>query len=143
MNTQWDELMDECIEVCSERDAKSYFQDVESFAKAFGLTCNNGKEFNASEAYKIWLRIQDEVEESVAEIQITYGDEVYDLPEVGLKYFGHDNILAIGVYDRGNFDVVAEWEFRPSRPLELHHDLYTKNPYTDESPRSSSSCGAE
>ena len=49
MNTQWDALMDECIEVCSERDAKSFFHDVESLAKALDLLCDTGKEFDDSE----------------------------------------------------------------------------------------------
>ena len=143
MNTQWDDLMEECIEVCSERDAKPYFKAVESLAKALDLLCDTGKEFDAAEAYKIWCRTEDEVGKSVAEIQRTYGDEVDDFPEVGLKYFGHDHILAVGVYDRGNFDVVAGWEFRQARSLELQHDRYTKKPYTDESTRIPSFCGAD
>ena len=143
MNTQWDDLMDECIEVCSERDAKSFFHDVESLAKVLDLLCDTGKEFDAAEAYKIWCRTEDDVDKSVAEIQRTYGDEVDDFPEVGLKYLGYDHILAVGVYDRGNFDVIAGWEFRKDQPLELQHDRYTKKPYTDESTRIYSSCGAD
>ena len=143
MNTQWDALMDECIEVCSERDAKPYFKAVESLAKVLNLTCDTGKEFNAAEAYKIWCRTEDEVGKSVAEIQRTYGDKVDDFPEIGLKYFGHDRILAVGVYDRGNFDVVAGWEFRQASPLNLQHDRYAKKTYTDESTRIPSSCGAD
>lgn len=143
MNTQWDALMDECIEVCSERDAKPYFKAVESLAKVLDLRCDTGKEFDATEAYNIWCRTEDDVDKSVAEIQRTYGDEVDDFPEIGLKYFGHDNILAVGVYDRGNFDVVAGWEFRKAQPLELQHDRYAKKPYTDESTRIPSSCGAD
>ena len=143
MNTQWDDLMDECIEVCSERDAKPYFKAVESLAKVLDLICDTGKEFDAAEAYKIWCRTEDEVDKSIAEIQRTYGDEVDDFPEIGLKYFGYDHILAVGVYDRGNFDVVAGWEFRKAQPLELQHDRYTKKPYTDESTRIPSSCGAD
>ena len=143
MNTQWDALMDECIEVCSERDAKPYFKAVESLAKVLNLLCDTGKEFDAAEAYKIWCRTEDEVGKSVAEIQRTYGDKVDDFPEIGLKYFGHDRILAVGVYDRGNFDVIAGWEFRKDQPLELQHDRYTKAPYTDESTRIPSSCGAD
>ena len=143
MNTQWDALMDECIEVCSERDAKPYFKAVESLAKVLNLTCDTGKEFDAAEAYKIWCRTEDDVDKSIAEIQRTYGDEVDDFPEIGLKYFGYDHILAVGVYDRGNFDVIAGWEFRKDQPLELQHDRYTKKPYTDESTRIPSSCGAD
>ena len=143
MNTQWDALMDECIEVCSERDAKPYFKAVESLAKVLNLICDTGKEFDAAEAYKIWCRTEDEVGKSVAEIQRTYGDKVDDFPEIGLKYFGYDHILAVGVYDRGNFDVIAGWEFRKDQPLELQHDRYTKKPYTDESTRIPSSCGAD
>ena len=143
MNTQWDALMDECIEVCSERDAKPYFKAVESLAKVLNLICDTGKEFDAAEAYKIWCRTEDEVDKSIAEIQRTYGDEVDDFPEIGLKYFGYDHILAVGVYDRGNFDVVAGWEFRKAQPLNLQHDRYTKKPYTDESTRIPSSCGAD
>ena len=143
MNTQWDALMDECIEVCSKRDANPYFKAVESLAKVLNLTCDTGKEFDAAEAYKIWCRTEDEVGKSVAEIQRTYGDKVDDFPEIGLKYFGYDHILAVGVYDRGNFDVIAGWEFRKDQPLELQHDRYTKKPYTDESTRIPSSCGAD
>ena len=143
MNTQWDDLMEECIEVCSKRDAKPYFKAVESLAKVLDLICDTGKEFDASEAYKIWCRTEDDVDKSVAEIQRTYGDKVDDFPEIGLKYFGYDHILAVGVYDRGNFDVIAGWEFRKDQPLELQHDRYTKKPYTDESTRIPSSCGAD
>ena len=143
MNTQWDALMDECIEVCSKRDANPYFKAVESLAKVLNLTCDTGKEFDAAEAYKIWCRTEDDVDKSVAEIQRTYGDKVDDFPEIGLKYFGYDHILAVGVYDRGNFDVIAGWEFRKDQPLELQHDRYTKKPYTDESTRIPSSCGAD
>ena len=143
MNTQWDDLMDECIDIREDRDAKPYFKAVESLAKVLNLTCDTGKEFDASEAYKIWCRTEDEVGKSVAEIQRTYGDKVDDFPEIGLKYFGYDHILAVGVYDRGNFDVVAGWEFRKAQPLELQHDRYTKKPYTDESTRIPSSCGAD
>ena len=143
MNTQWDNLMDECTDIREDRDAKSFFHDVESLAKVLDLTCDTGKEFDAAEAYKIWCRTEDDVDKSVAEIQRTYGDEVDDFPEIGLKYFGHDHIFAVGVYDRGNFDVVAGWEFRQAQPLNLQHDHYTKKPYTDESTRIPSSCGAE
>ena len=143
MNTQWDDLMEECIEVCSKRDAKPYFKAVESLAKVLDLICDTGKEFDASEAYKIWCRTEDDVDKSVAEIQRTYGDKVDDFPEIGLKYFGYDHILAVGVYDRGNFDVIAGWEFRKDQPLELQHDRYAKKPYTDESTRIYSSCGAD
>ena len=143
MNTQWDTLMDECTDIREDRDAKSYFKAVESLAKVLDLICDTGKEFDAAEAYKIWCRTEDDVDKSVAEIQRTYGDEVDDFPEVGLKYFGYDHILAVGVYDRGNFDVVAGWEFRQARSLNLQHDRYTKKPYTDESTRIPSSCGAD
>lgn len=143
MNTQWDTLMDECTDIREDRDAKPYFKAVESLAKVLGLICDTGKEFDASEAYKIWCRTEDDVDKSVAEIQRTYGDEVDDFPEVGLKYFGYDHILAVGVYDRGNFDVVAGWEFRQAQALKLQHDRYTKKPYTDESTRIYSSCGAD
>ena len=143
MNTQWDTLMEECIDIREDRDAKSFFKAVESLAKILGLTCDTGKEFDAAEAYKIWCRTQDDVDKSVAEIQRTYGDEVDDFPEIGLKYFGYDHIFAVGVYDRGNFDVVAGWEFRKARRLNLQHDRYAKKPYTDESTRITSSCGAD
>lgn len=143
MNTQWDTLMDECTDIREDRDAKPYFKAVESLAKVLGLICDTGKEFDASEAYKIWCRTEDDVDKSVAEIQRTYGDEVDDFPEVGLKYFGYDHILAVGVYDRGNFDVVAGWEFRQAQALKLQHDRYAKKPYTDESTRIPSSCGAD
>lgn len=143
MNTQWDTLMDECTDIREDRDAKSYFKAVESLAKVLDLICDTGKEFDASEAYKIWCRTEDDVDKSIAEIQRTYGDEVDDFPEVGLKYFGYDHILAVGVYDRGNFDVVAGWEFRQAQALKLQHDRYTKKPYTDESTRIYNSCGAD
>ena len=143
MNTQWDTLMDECIDIREDRDAKSYFKAVESLAKVLNLICDTGKEFDAAEAYKIWCRTEDDVDKSVAEIQRTYGDEVDDFPEVGLKYFGYDHILAVGVYDRGNFDVVAGWEFRQARSMKLQYDRYTKKPYTDESTRIYSPCGAD
>lgn len=143
MNTQWDTLMDECTDIREDRDAKPYFKAVESLAKVLDLICDTGKEFDASEAYKIWCRTEDDVNKSISEIQRTYGDEVDDFPEIGLKYFGHDHILAVGVYDRGNFDVVAGWEFRQARSMKLQHDRYAKKPYTDESTRIPSSCGAD
>ena len=135
MNTQWDDLMDECIDIREDRDVKSFFHDVESLAKVLDLTCDTGKEFDASEAYKIWCRTEDEVDKSISEIRSTYGDNIEDLPEVGLKYFGHDNILAIGVYDRGNFDVVAGWEFRKASSLELQLIDSPKSLFNDESIR--------
>ena len=49
MNTQWDNLMDECIDIREDRDAKSFFKAVESLAKILGLTCDTGKEFDDSE----------------------------------------------------------------------------------------------
>ena len=48
MNTQWDTLMDECIDIREDRDAKSYFKAVESLAKVLNLICDTGKEFDAS-----------------------------------------------------------------------------------------------
>ena len=48
MNTQWDDLMEECIHIREDRDAKSFFQDVESLSKVLDLTCDTGKEFNVS-----------------------------------------------------------------------------------------------
>lgn len=135
MNPQWDGLMDESIEICSRREAKHYFKDVERLAKVLDLICDTGKEFDAYEAYKIWCRTEDDVDKSIAEIRRTYGDEVYDLPEVGLKYFGHDHILAVGVYDRGNFDVVYGWEFRQVRTSELQPGRFSKKPFNDESTR--------
>lgn len=135
MNTQWDDLMDESIEICSRREAKHYLKAVERLAKILDLVCNNGKEFYANEAYKIWCRTEDEVDKSISEIRSTYGDNIEDLPEVGLKYFGHDNILSIGVYDRGNFDVVAGWEFRKASSLELQLIDSPKSLFNDESIR--------
>ena len=143
MNTQWDDLMDASIEICSKREAKHYFKDVERLAKVLGLICNNGKDFYANEAYNIWCRTEDDVDTSISEIQRTYGDEIDELPEVGLKYFWHDHTLAVGVYDRGNFDVVAGREFRHAKNLELQHDRYTKESYTYDSTRIQSSCGAD
>ena len=40
MNTQWDALMDECIDIREDRDAKPYFEAVESLAKVLNLTCD-------------------------------------------------------------------------------------------------------
>lgn len=133
MNTQWDNLMDESIEICSKREAKHYFKSVERLAKVLDLVCNNGKEFYANEAYNIWCRTEDDVDKSISELRRTCGGDVYDFPEVGLKYFWLNNILAVGVYDRGNFDAVAEWEFRPSIPEGIKHDRFPKNPFNDES----------
>ena len=51
MNTQWDTLMDECIDIREYQDAKSFFKAVESLAKVLNLTCDTGKEFDAAEAH--------------------------------------------------------------------------------------------
>lgn len=48
MNTQWDTLMEECIDIREDRDAKSYFKAVESLAKVLNLICDTVKEFDAA-----------------------------------------------------------------------------------------------
>ena len=56
MNTQWDTLMDECIDIREDQDAKSFFKAVESLAKVLDLICDTGKEFDAAEAIQRVVR---------------------------------------------------------------------------------------
>lgn len=108
---EWDSLMHECIEVESARDAKSFFDDVEKLAGRLGFKCVSGKAFSASDAMKEWNYIEDKVQREIDSLIDKYGEGIDDLPLIGLKYFMHDDTLAIGIYDRGNFDAMAGWEF--------------------------------
>ena len=61
----WDALMDECIDIETAADAKSYFYDVENLSKKLELICSDGKPFKASYAIKEWYWVEEQVEKSV------------------------------------------------------------------------------
>ena len=120
----WDALMYECIDVETASDAKSYFSDVENLAKKLELLCSDGKPFKASDAIKEWYWVEKQVEKSVQDLLDKYGDDIDGLPIIGLKYCGHDDTLAIGIYDNGDFTACVGWEFRESMTHKLRVDDY-------------------
>lgn len=120
----WDSLMYECIDVETASDAKSYFSDVENLAKKLELLCSDGKPFKASDAIKEWYWVEKQVEKSVQDLLDKYGEDVDDLPVIGLKYYGYDDTLAIGIYDNGDFTACVGWEFRESMTHKLRVDDY-------------------
>ena len=118
----WDSLMYECIDVETASDAKSYFSDVENLAKKLELLCSDGKPFKASDAIKEWYWVEEQVEKSVQDLLDKYGEDADWLPVIGLKYYGHDDTLAIGIYDNGDFTACVGWEFRESMTHKLRVD---------------------
>ena len=120
----WDALMYECIDIETASDAKSYFSDVENLAKKLELICSDGKPFKASDAIKEWYWVEAQVEKSVQDLLDKYGEDVDDLPVIGLKYYGYDDTLAIGIYDNGDFTACVGWEFRESMTHKLRVDDY-------------------
>ena len=121
--------MDECIDIETSSDAKSYFYDVESLAKKLELICSDGKPFKASNAIKEWYWVEEQVEKSVQGLLDKYGDDLDDLPVIGLKYYGHDDTLAIGIYDNGDFTACVGWEFREAMTHKLRVDDYDAGRY--------------
>lgn len=126
----WDSLMYECIDVETASDAKSYFSDVENLAKKLELLCSDGKPFKASDAIKEWYWLEEQVEKSVQDLLDKYGDDVDGLPVIGLKYYGHDDTLAIGIYDNGDFTACVGWEFREAMTHKLRVDDYDAGRYS-------------
>ena len=126
----WDSLMYECIDVETASDAKSYFSDVENLAKKLELLCSDGKPFKASDAIKEWYWVEAHVEKSVQDLLDKYGDDLDDLPVIGLKYYGHDDTLAIGIYDNGDFTACVGWEFREAMTHKLRVDDYDAGRYS-------------
>ena len=126
----WDSLMYECIDVETASDAKSYFSDVENLAKKLELLCSNGKPFKASDAIKEWYWVEAQVEKYVQDLLDKYGEDVDGLPVIGLKYYGHDDTLAIGIYDNGDFTACVGWEFRESMTHKLLVDDYDAGRYS-------------
>jgi hypothetical protein len=120
----WDALMDECIDIETAADAKSYFYDVENLAEKFELICSDGKPFKASNAIKEWYWVAEQVEKSVQDLLDKYGEDADWLPVIGLKYYGHDDTLAIGIYDNGDFTACVGWEFREALTHKLRVDDY-------------------
>ena len=126
----WDSLMYECIDVETASDAKSYFSDVENLAKKLELLCSDGKPFKASDAIKEWYWVEAQVEKYVQDLLDKYGEDVDGLPVIGLKYYGHDDTLAIGIYDNGDFTACVGWEFRESLTHKLSVDDYDAGRYS-------------
>lgn len=126
----WDSLMDECIDIETAADAKSYFHDVENLAKKLELICSDGKPFKASDAIKEWYWAEEQVEKSVQGLLDKYGEDVDWLPVIGMKYYGHDDTLAIGIYDNGDFTACIGWEFREAMTLKVHVDDYEAGRYS-------------
>ena len=126
----WDSLMYECIDVETASDAKSYFSDVENLAKKLELLCSDGKPFKASDAIKEWYWVEKQVEKSVQDLLDKYGEDVDWLPVIGLKYYSHDDTLAIGIYDNGDFTACVGWEFRESLTHKLSVDDYDDARYS-------------
>ena len=128
-----DALMDECIDIETASDAKSYFSDVEHLAKKLELLCSDGKPFKASYAIKEWYWVEEQLEKSVQDLLDKYGEDVGWLPVIGLQYYGHDDTLAIGIYDNGDLTACVEWEFRESMTYKLRGDDYddARNSRTD------------
>lgn len=108
---EWDSLMNECFDIDTHRDAMDYFMDVEKTAEKLNLLCDDGKPFRASVAIKEWDRLEERVERMCDDLQDKYGEDLDDLPCVGLKYFSMDDSLTLGIFDRGNFDIYVEWNF--------------------------------
>ena len=126
----WDALMDECIDIETSSDAKSYFSDVENLAKKLELLCSDGKPFKASDAIKEWYWVEEQVEKYVQGLLDKYGDDIDGLPVIGLKYYGHDDTLAIGIYDNGDFTACVGWEFREALTHKLCVDDYDDERYS-------------
>lgn len=126
----WDSLMYECIDVETASDAKSYFSDVENLAKKLELLCSDGKPFKASDAIKEWYWVEEQLEKSVQDLLDKYGEDADWLPVIGLKYYGHDDTLAIGIYDNGDFTACVGWEFRESMTHKLRVDDYDAGRYS-------------
>lgn len=126
----WDSLMYECIDVETASDAKSYFSDVENLAKKLELLCSDGKPFKASDAIKEWYWVEAQVEKSVQDLLDKYGEDVDGLPVIGLKYYGHDDTLALGIYDNGDFTACVGWEFREAMTHKLRVDDYDAGRYS-------------
>ena len=129
----WDALMYECIDIETAADAKSYFYDVENLAKKLELLCSDGKPFKASDAIKEWYWVEEQLEKSVQDLLDKYGEDADWLPVIGLKYYGYDDTLAIGIYDNGDFTACVGWEFREAMTYKLRVDDYddARNSRTD------------
>ena len=126
----WDALMDECIDIETAADAKSYFYDVEKTAEKLNLLCSDGKPFKASDAIKEWYWVEEQVEKSVQGLLDKYGEDADWLPVIGLKYYGLDDTLAIGIYDNGDFTACVGWGFREAMTRELRVDDYDDARYS-------------
>lgn len=123
---EWDSLMNECFDIDTHCDAMDYFVDVEKTTEKLNLLCEDGKPFNASVAIKEWDRLEKRVERMCDDLQDKYGEDFDDLPCVGLNYFRMADTLVIGIYDRGNFDSYAGWEFHEA--MSDKRQLETRRP---------------
>lgn len=73
---------------------------------------------------------QEQIEKSVQDLLDKYGEDADWLPVIGLKYYGHDDTLAIGIYDNGDFTACVGWEFRKSMTHKLRVDDYDAGRYS-------------
>lgn len=117
----WDALMDECIDIDNADMADDFFDEVQDMARKLDLICSDGKPFDAREAKQAWDKVENHVNDEVDKLLDQYGDELDDVPCIGLKYFGYDDTLAVGIYDSGNFDPVYGWEFREALAVGLEN----------------------
>ena len=117
----WDALMDECIDIDNADMADDFFDEVQDTARKLDLICSDGKPFNARDAKQAWDEVENHVNDEVDKLLDQYGDDLDYIPCIGLKYFGHDDTLAVGIYDSGNFDPVYGWEFREAPAMGLEN----------------------
>lgn len=109
---EWLELMYYAVQVDSESEALDFFQEVENLANKFGFILENGRKFSSANAIHDWKIVEKKVEEWIDELEREYGDDVEDLPCVGLQYRNHGDILVLGIHDGvGGFDEMSAWGF--------------------------------
>lgn len=123
----WEALMDECIEIDNADMAYDFFDEVQDTARKLDIICSDGKPFNARDAKQAWDEVENHVNDEVDKLLDQYGDDLEDIPCIGLKYFGYDETLAVGVYDRGNFEPVYVWEFREAPAMGFENRRVRRN----------------
>lgn len=117
----WEALMYECVEIDNADMAYDFFDEVQDTARKLDLICTDGKPFNADDAKQAWDKVESHVNDEVDKLLDQYGDDLDYIPVIGLKYFGYDETLAIGIYDSGDFEPVYGWEFREAPAMGLEN----------------------
>ena len=109
---RWLELMNYCVNIDSESEARSFFRDVEKTAKDLGFVLSDGREFSARDAVHDWKIVEKKVDEWVEDLIRENGEDVEGLPNIGLIYRNYGDRLVLGIHDGvGGFDEMSEWEF--------------------------------